>query len=222
MKREAAPQDSAVDRTANLSLHLAEAVDWRLDRVQETLEQLEAPDPATGRDILDRVTDSCDRARRRAARADLDAEVVSILIDRGNLSEARELASGRLAEHVEQAKRHAAQAESDAGRLREDLAAANRTIEQAQSLLALAAQPTWPVGRQWLQGAVDRATELRCRTAHVERQSRAADEAAFMASAHTVSARLTHGLAESDLERAELGNQIEHIEAVLAGIGEQS
>jgi hypothetical protein len=202
-------------RNAKLELQLADAVDWRLDRVQEALERISVPDVMRGQTPLDRVIEACGRARSRSQRAELDAEVVSMLIDNQNLAEARELADGRLAEHARHAHYHAALADAAARDLSEQLTQAVQAIEQAQSLLSLAAQPTWSVDHEWLCRAVARSAELRCRIAEAEEESQAATETAFMASAHTVTARVAHGLAESDLERAELAEQLAQIEMSL-------
>jgi hypothetical protein len=220
MVREAEPQDSTAVQNAKLELQLADAVNWRLDRVQEALERITIPDATRGQTPLDRVIEACGRARSRSVRAELDAEVASMLIDNKNLAEARALIDGRLTEHARHAHYHAATADAAARELAEHLAEAVQTIEQAQSLLSLAAQPTWSVDHEWLCRAVARSADLRCRIAEAEEESQAATETAFMASAHTVTARVAHGLAESDLERAELGDQIAQIEAALLDPGE--
>ncbi|MDR1635392.1 MAG: hypothetical protein LBS27_10855 [Bifidobacteriaceae bacterium] len=198
-------------QNADFELQLANAVDWWLDRVQEALEGILIVGPTPGAAPIDQVVEACDRVRCQSVRAELDAEVVSILIDSNNYQEARELTSGRLAQHVLQAQYHAAQADSAARQIAGYLEQADRTIEQAQSLLSLAAQSGWAVDHEWLRRAVARSANLRSRLAEAEQESRSATEAAFLATAHAVTARVAHGLAEVDLERAELSDQIAQI-----------
>jgi hypothetical protein len=192
-----------VTRNPKLAGHLAEAVEWRLNKAAEAVDGVVAADAVSPDAPLDPVINACDQARRWSVRAESDAEIVSMLIDGHNLDEARELLSGRLTDEVAEAERHAAMAELAASHLVDQFNAAVEAIDQAQSLLSLAAQPTWNLDGWWLHDAVARASSLRCRVAQAEQESDAARELAFMAAAHTVPAQVARGLAQSDLEHAE-------------------
>ncbi|MDR2373057.1 MAG: hypothetical protein LBD77_02925 [Bifidobacteriaceae bacterium] len=195
---------------------LIEAIEWRLTRVEAALDEVEPATSASGRSPIDPVIDACDQARRRAARVELNAEVISILVDGGDLNEARAILTGRLAEQVRLAGYQAAVAEAAATQMGEALSRASAAIEQAQSLLSLAAEPAWHSSRGWLCGAVSRAAELRCRIAHAVKEAEAAKETAFTASAHAVMATVAQGLAQSSVERAGSDDQITRIEAYLS------
>jgi hypothetical protein len=205
----------AIVRNPKLADHLTEAIEWRLGKAQNAVNQVVVPPMSNHSNPLDSVIDACDQARRCSAQVESDAELVSMLIDGQRLDEARELLTGRLTEQADAAKRYAALAESATNRIVEDYDSAVDSVEQAQSLLSLAVQPGWRMANQWLTETVARVADLRCRIARAEDESDAAREIAFMASAHVVQARITRGLAESDLVRAEMGQQITQIEAML-------
>jgi hypothetical protein len=209
------PKAQAKAPSLKLVQQLAEAIEWRLNRAEELIETILEPGTNGQPSRFDRAVDACDQARRQCEQAELDGEVMSILLDDNQLAEARELLSGRLSDHCEDAKRHSDLAGEAASGLTDEFDSATASISQAESLLSLAARPDWHLNPNWLAAAVTRVSALKSRIAVAQECCEAAHENAVMAAAYAVQARVACGLAESDLERAELTGQLAQIEALL-------
>ncbi|MDR0594138.1 MAG: hypothetical protein LBG60_12990 [Bifidobacteriaceae bacterium] len=215
MTQTTAPNTATREDGGAPASELTTTFELRLGAAEDALAQALRPGSASGRTPFDAAAEASEKARRRSVQAELDTEAVSMLVDSGQLRSARALLSGRLDEQCQKAGRGAAEAEAIAAQMTDDLERAQRAAEQAQSLLDQAERPDSGVDGRWLAQAGERSAALKGRIAQASAQAAEARETAFMALAQTVAARIGRSLAESDLERAELGDQIVQIESVL-------
>ncbi|MDR1441205.1 MAG: hypothetical protein LBJ02_02260 [Bifidobacteriaceae bacterium] len=219
MPCHALPKAPATVTDDRLTDQLTVSAEWRLNQAEGAVELAAGAPEMAPRTPLDAVVDACDQARRRSEQADLDAEAVWILIDAGDLVEARQLLAGRLAAQAEEAKGFARMAEFAANEMAGNCVAAAKAVDQVQPVLTRAGESAWQSDSRWLSDAITRVAGWRCRIAHAEEEADAARELAVVAAAHTVHARIVLGLATSDLEKAESRQMTSQAEAVLVGQG---
>jgi hypothetical protein len=211
----AEPQSPVTETNLESVGQVAQLIDWRLAKAQKAVARLSAKDESL-LTPLGRVVEARDQAKRYAEAAELDAEMVAMLLDDDNRPGAGELLEGRLTEHIVNAQDCAARASAGAERMTNQIKAISVVAGQVRTLLRLTAEPGWQGDQSWLNGTLTRVQRLTGDLAQAEADCSAAREAAVMAAAHTVEARVARGLAESDLEKAELNSQLVLIEAFLA------